>query len=100
MLNPYQYDIEGKQINVLSEVDELGVSNPLAIIDNYSADNDNYNFISTLNFAGAINDNLSVNSSVSLNYNVLKEQVFMPNHGMKLYYNQEAINVAKALRIH
>jgi len=97
MLNPYQYDLAGKQINVLSEVDELGVSNPLAIIDNYSADNDNYNFISTLNFAAAINDNLSVNSAISFNYNVLKEEVFMPNHGMELYYNQEAINVAKAL---
>ena len=97
MLGPYQYDINGNRIHVLSEVDEMGVSNPLAVIQNYSANNNNYSFITNLNLKGTINRNLSLNSALSLTYNVLKEQIFMPNHGMEKYYDQEAINVAKAL---
>jgi TonB-linked SusC/RagA family outer membrane protein len=96
LLNPYQYDIEGRELTILSEVDELGTSNPLAVIENYNAGNNNYNFVSTLNFESILTENLSINSAFSLSYNVLKEQLFMPNHGMELYYNQEAINVAKA----
>ena len=97
MLGPYQYDINGNQINVLSEVDELGISNPMAVIQNYSANNNNYCFITNLNLKGTFNKYLSLNSAFSLNYNVLKEQIFMPNHGMEKYYDQEAINVAKGL---
>ena len=96
LLGPFQYDFEGRRLTRLSEVDELGVSNPLATIKNYSAGNDNYNFISNLNFSSSVTDNLSVNSNFSFSYNVMKEQIFMPNQGMDLYYNQEAINVAKA----
>ena len=95
LLGPYQYDNEGKMLSILSEVDELGVSNPLATIENYKAGNNNYNFISSLNFAANINKSISINSSFSLNYNVLREQIFMPNHGMELYYNKEARNVSK-----
>ncbi|MFO7935256.1 MAG: SusC/RagA family TonB-linked outer membrane protein [Bacteroidales bacterium] len=96
LLNPYKYDLEGRRLSTLAEVDELGTSNPLAIIDNFTAGNDNYNFISSLDLTSALADNLSVNSTLSLSYNVLKENIFMPNHGMELYYDQEAINVAKA----
>ncbi len=96
LLNPYQYDEDGNEIKTLSEVDELGVSNPLAIIENYEARNTNYNFIATLGLEGNINRNLQLNSNFSLNYDVLKEEIFMPNHGMQTYYNSEAINVAKS----
>ena len=95
LLGPYQYDLDGQRLTRLSEVDELGVSNPLAIIENYSADNDNYNFISNLNFQSTLSDNFSLNTDFSLSYNVLKESIFMPNQGMTRYYDQEAINVAK-----
>ncbi len=37
MLNPFQYDDEGRELTALSEVDELGVSNPQAVIDNFEA---------------------------------------------------------------
>ena len=96
LLNPYQYDVQGNRLTTLAEVDELGVSNPLAIIQNYSAKNTNYSFISTLGFETVFNRNLSVKSKFSLVYDVLKEQIFMPNHGMEHYYNGEAINVSKA----
>lgn len=95
LLNPYQYDIDGNELAALSEVDEIGISNPLATIQNYEATNTNYNFTSTVGIEGTINRDMTVNSKVSFNYNVLKELQFLPNHGMELYYNQEAINVAR-----
>ena len=96
LLNPFQYDIEGNELTALAEVDELGTSNPLAIISNYEAKNNNYSFVSTLGLEGTINDYLSLNSNFNLSYNILKEEIFMPNRGMERYYNDEAYNVAKA----
>jgi TonB-linked SusC/RagA family outer membrane protein len=96
MLNPYQYDIDGNEVNTLAEVDEMGTSNPLAIISNYEAKNYNSSFFSTLGLEGTINDYLSLNCDFNISYSILKEQIFMPNRGMEHYYNDEAINVSKA----
>lgn len=96
MLNPYQYDNEGKELTALSQPDELGISNPQAIVDNYEATNNNFNFLSTLGFSAEFKKNLVLNSNFGITYNVLKEQIFQPNQGMESYYNKEAINVSKA----
>jgi TonB-linked SusC/RagA family outer membrane protein len=96
MLNPFQYDDEGQELITLAPVDEFGVSNPQAVIENYEADNTNFNFTFTLGFSADLRENLIMNSNFGLNYNVLKEQLFMPNRGMELYYNKAAINVSKA----
>lgn len=96
LLNPYQYDEQGKEISKVSEVDEIGVSNPVAIINSYEAKNTNSSFVYYMGFDAAINNRLSVKSKVNFTYNTLKEQIFMPNHGMARYYNYEAYNVAKA----
>lgn len=95
MLNPYKYDIEGNMLTSLSEVDEIGVSNPVAIIKKFEAKNTTYRFNTTMGFEGTINKNLMLNSNFGLTYNGLKEQIFMPNHGMDHYYNDEAWNVSK-----
>jgi TonB-linked SusC/RagA family outer membrane protein len=102
LLNPYQYDSNGNMITTLSEVneinrrvDEFGISNPVAIINSFKANNTNYHFISTLGFEGTIKKNLFINSNFGLTYNDLKENIFMPFHGMTLYNNGEAYNVAK-----
>lgn len=96
MLNPFQYDENGNELTSLAMVDELGVSNPQAVIDNYSAQNNNFNFTSTLGFNANLKPGLDLNTNFGLNYNVLKEQLFMPNRGMELYYNKAAVNVSKA----
>lgn len=96
LLNPFQYDDEGRELTTLAPVDELGVSNPEAVISNYEATNNNFHFISTLGFEAALKDNLSLHTNFGLTYNVLKESIFMPNQGMEEYYDDEAINVSKA----
>jgi TonB-linked SusC/RagA family outer membrane protein len=95
MLNPFQYDREGREINSLAPVDELGVSNPQAVIHNYEASNNNVHFISTIGVEATLSDNFVLNSKFGLTYNVLKELIFMPNQGMELYYDDEAFNVSK-----
>jgi len=95
MLNPYKYDAQGNRLTTLAEIDELGTSNPMATIDNFTARNINYSFISSLGFESVFNRNLILKSKFNLVFNVLKEKIFMPNHGMEHYYNQEAINVSK-----
>lgn len=95
MLNPYKYDLEGNMLTTLTEVDELGVSNPVAIIDKFEAKNSNYHFLSTMGFEGTITKDLMLNTNFGLTYNGTKEQIFMPNHGMDHYYNDEAWNVSK-----
>lgn len=95
MLNPYQYDDEGRELTALMNVDELGVSNPLAIVENFEATNNNFNFLSTLGFTAQLKKNLMLQSNFGITFNMLKEQIFMPNKGMEKYYNKEAINVAK-----
>ncbi len=95
MLNPYKYDDEGRELNILAEVDELGVSNPQAVIDNYEAGYSNFNFLSTLGFTADINKYLMARTNFGIVYNLFKEHIFMPNIGMESYYNDEAYNVSK-----
>lgn len=95
LLHPYQYDLEGREMIRLTEPDELGISNPLATVNNYEAGNDNYNFTATLNFEATVTNNFLIKSAYGLTYNVLKEHIFMPLQGMARYYNLEAHNVAK-----
>jgi len=96
LLNPYQYDTKKQETNLLSEVDELGVSNPLATIENFEASARNYHIITALGFEIDLPKELVLRTNVSIIYNTLKEKLFMPNRGMELYYDKEAHNVAKA----
>jgi TonB-linked SusC/RagA family outer membrane protein len=71
------------------------VSNPVAIIDKFIATNDNYHFTSSIGLEVALKKNVMLNTDFALSYNSLQEQIFMPNHGMAHYYNNEAFNVSK-----
>jgi TonB-linked SusC/RagA family outer membrane protein len=96
MLNPFKYDTEGQEMSLLAEVDELGVSNPQAVIYNYEANNTNFNFNTTMGLEATLKKNLLLTSNFGITYNMLKEKIFMPNMGMERYYNKEAHNVSKA----
>lgn len=96
MLGPFQHDLSGNLTTMLSEVDDLGVSNPLATIQNFSAENHNYGFSAVNDFEIIANKDLTIKSKLGLTYNILKENIYLPNHGMEHYYDNEAINVSKA----
>jgi TonB-linked SusC/RagA family outer membrane protein len=96
MLNPFRYDTQGRELVLLAEVDELGVSNPQAVIYNYEAKNTSFNFNTTMGLEATLKRNLHLTSNFGITYNLLKEKIFMPNMGMERYYNKEAHNVSKA----
>jgi TonB-linked SusC/RagA family outer membrane protein len=96
MLHPFQYADDDQELDIPAEVDELGISNPQAVIDNFDARNNNFNSNFTLGLEAILRENMFINTNFGISYNILKEQLFMPNHGMELYYSDEAINVSKA----
>lgn len=96
MLNPYQYDDEGRELNAIAPVDELGVSNPQAVIDLFSGGYTNFDFTPNMGFEATFTDHLSLYSDFGIGYSMMEERVFMPNTGMELYLDTEAINVSEA----
>lgn len=96
LLNPFQYDDDGQEISAVSEVDNIGVSNPVAVIEGYEAKNTNASFVYSMGLNAEINSRMNVISRFNFTYNTMKEHIFMPNHGMEHYYNDEAYNVSKA----
>jgi TonB-linked SusC/RagA family outer membrane protein len=96
LINPYKYDPDGNETHILSDVDEFGVSNPLATINNFEAGSRNYNIISSLGLEADLSDELIFRTNFGIFYNTLKQNIFMPSNGMEMYYNDEAHNVAKA----
>jgi TonB-linked SusC/RagA family outer membrane protein len=96
ILNPYEYDEEGQRLTILDEVDELGTSNPLAVVNNFIGDNKNYRFISSIKGQADITETLKWNTLVGINFNTMKEYVFMPNKGMEKYFFGEANNISQS----
>ncbi len=97
MMIPYRFDEEGNQLLALQDIEELGVSNPLATIEGFEAENRNNRFLTNFRIEGDISRTFKFNSLIGINFNSLNEDIFMPNLGMELYNNDEAYNVAKSL---
>jgi TonB-linked SusC/RagA family outer membrane protein len=95
MLNPYEYDDDGNLLKTIDEVDELGTSNPTAIVSLSDARAKNYRFITTINLTGDITENLKITSLLGLNSSNTKEFLFIPNRGFDLLYEGEVFNESK-----
>ncbi|MCP4312463.1 MAG: SusC/RagA family TonB-linked outer membrane protein [Bacteroidetes bacterium] len=98
LMFPFDFDDEGQQLISYSDVDELGVSNPAVTINGFSARNKNYRFLTSIRLEGDVTENLKWKSLFGINVNAIDELIFMPNHGMELYYNIETFNAAKSLK--
>ncbi len=96
LMIPHQFDSDGNQLAAIEEVDELGVSNPLGVIEGFYANNKNYRFLTTFRIEADVTNNLKIKSNIGINFNSLSEEIFMPNQGMELYYYDEAWNASKA----
>ncbi len=95
MLNPYEYDEDGNLLKIIDEVDELGTSNPTAIVGLSDARSKNYRFITSVNLTGEITENLKFTSLLGLNSSNTKEFLFIPNRGFDLLYEGEVFNESK-----
>jgi TonB-linked SusC/RagA family outer membrane protein len=100
MINPYRYDENKNEISELTAVDELGVSNPSAVVQNYLASNKNYMMVLSLGLESQLGKYSSAHTKFGITHNNLKELIFMPNQGMEYYFNQEAYNVSTASNNH
>ena len=100
ILLPFSFDENGNQLIKLDDTESLGVSNPTAVIRNFSAINNNYRFLTSIKLEGDINNQLKLNSVFGVNFNSINEKIFMPNHAMETYYEDEAFNAMKSLKNH
>ncbi len=95
MLNPYEYDDNGNLISIIDEVDQLGTTNPTAIINLSNAQAKNYRFITSVNLIGDITKNIKFTSLFGINSSNTKEFIFIPNRGFDLLYDGEVVNETK-----
>jgi TonB-linked SusC/RagA family outer membrane protein len=100
ILSPHQYDKIGQKLSMLSDVDELGTSNPLAVVESFKGVNNNYRFISSIMGSADLSSSLKWNTLLGINFNTLQESVFMPNIGMEEYFSGEAHNVSQKTNNH
>ena len=96
-LYPFAYDANGDELDRVDDIEELGISNPKAVMEGYKAGNQTYRFLTSFRVEGDISDYLKWSSILGLNINDLKENIFMPTLGMEYYYDDEAYNVSKSL---
>ena len=95
MLNPYEYDDDGNRLAIIDEVDELGTTNPNAIVELSNARSKNYRFITSVNLTGEITKDLKFTSLLGINSSNTKEFIFIPNRGFDLLHNDEVFNESK-----
>ncbi|WP_233622058.1 SusC/RagA family TonB-linked outer membrane protein [Flavobacterium agrisoli] len=66
----------------LADVDNFGISNPRAILDNGFGTNNNYRFFGNLKFNYEINKNWDISTILGLTFNKERESFFIPDLGV------------------
>ena len=82
LYNAHQFDTQGRLYDRLSDVDELGVGNPMAIIENAEGKTKNYRFTATLAPTYTFSDRLSFSATASYSWDKIKESSFTPDFGL------------------
>ncbi len=82
LYHAYQYDTQGNLFHRLSDVDELGIGNPLAIIQQAEGKTKNYRFTATLAPTYTFNSNLNLSAMVNYSWDKIKESTFLPDYGL------------------
>jgi TonB-linked SusC/RagA family outer membrane protein len=81
-LNDHEVNEEGVESPNLADRDSLGVSNPVAIIDQMQAYNKYYRFFGSFGFKFDISRNWNVNSIFGITYDKVRENIFVPSKGV------------------
>ncbi|GAO29445.1 SusC/RagA family TonB-linked outer membrane protein [Geofilum rubicundum] len=74
---------EGYVSSVLADYDSLGVSNPVAILDNQQLRDVNYRFFGSFNFNFQLNDYFQFSNLVGLSFDKDRESIFIPSYGVR-----------------
>ena len=82
LYNAHQFDTQGNLYDRLSDVDELGVGNPMAILENAEGKTKNYRFTATLAPTYSFNDRLSISATANYAWDKVKESAFLPDFGL------------------
>ncbi len=93
---PFAFDDDGQQLKQIDETDELGISNPYAVVENFKGENKNYRFIASAKGEADLLSSVKLISLFGLNLNTMEEFIFKPNIGMVPYFDGEAHNVSQA----
>lgn len=82
LYHPHQYDISGKLYNKISDKDELGIGNPLAVTENAEGKTKNYRFTATLAPKYQFTDRFSLSAIAGYSWDKIKESAFIPDFGL------------------
>ncbi|OQP62792.1 SusC/RagA family TonB-linked outer membrane protein [Niastella vici] len=75
-------DKDGVESPNLADVDTLGRSNPVTLVNNVLAKNKSYRFFGSLNFNYTINRFLTVSSLFGITHDKVRENFFIPRKGI------------------
>lgn len=78
----YRLDAQGNRLSRLSDVDELNVGNPLAVIENSDNGIKQYRFNVTLNPTYTFNNHWKVGALFNYSWDKIKENAFLPDYGV------------------
>ncbi|ASB48021.1 SusC/RagA family TonB-linked outer membrane protein [Alkalitalea saponilacus] len=82
-MHPYIISEEGRVSALFEDYDGLGISNPLAILDNHTLRGQNYRFFGSFDFNYQVNDNLTISNLIGLSFDKDRETLFIPSHGIE-----------------
>lgn len=91
LYNPYQFDTSGRLFDKISDTDELGTGNPLAVTENAEGKIKNYRFTASMAPKYQFTDRFALSALVGYSWDKIKENSFIPDFGLaerKLYNEQ------------
>ncbi len=77
-----EVDKDGNESPNLADVDTLGMSNPVTLVQNVLAVNKSYRFFGSLNFTYTINRFLNVSTLFGVTHDKVRENFFIPRKGI------------------
>ena len=86
-----EVDKDGAESPNLADVDTLGMSNPVQLVNHVLAVNKSYRFFGSLNFSYLINNNFTIQALFGLTQDKVRENFFIPRKGISNDTLQAAI---------
>lgn len=82
---------EGVESPNLADVDSLGISNPISVIDKMQAYNKYYRFYGTFGFKYDFSDHWNASTTIGIVYDKVRENIFVPGSGLAKDTLQQAV---------